>query len=564
VQALSAATALKYEAMQLFVDKAAKVQLNFAITDANAATVVQICQNLDGIPLAIELAAAQASVMPVEAIAQRVDQRFRWLNTQSSGSIPRQKTLVTMIDWSHDLLDEAERTLFRRLSVFTGGWTLEAAEAICTEGELCLELLTQLVDQSLVVFGYDPQSRRYRMHETIRQYARQQLHTSGEESEVFKRHAHYYAQLVTDVAENTTKQPLQVQLDMIEMERDNLRLAFNWAVTQDPDLALILVAKLGVDLAFWELRGHYEEGRRWMLRILNTTDNFISKARANALLAAAGLSSAINDFEYGLCCAAESQYIFNTVGDLAGEIEARLVAADLASLHGDQIESMTMAQEAIKIANEINHQSGLAKGGWVIGGILYDQAEYDQATQYLMPSVTIWRELGKPYELARTLNTLAACLMEKKEYGSASEILKETAEINRDLGYRRGVALALHNMAEAATQLGNFTQARKLNSESLQIRQELKLTRGYAYSLENFAILAVKEKQAERAIQLFAASQALREAIGAPIDPTTQESYANVLNELCDQVGEVLFKLEWFKGSSMSTNQAIELALNLP
>lgn len=563
-QVLKAAAALEYEAVQLFVDKAAKVQLNFALTDSNAQIVTQICQNLDGMPLAIELAAARASVVPVEAIARRVDQRFRWLNTQSSGSIPRQRTLVTMIDWSHDLLNEAERTLFRRLSVFTGGWTLEAAEAICSAGELCQDVLTQLVDQSLVVFGYDPQGRRYRMHETIRQYARQQLRSSGEDTNVFERHAHYYTELVTEAAKNIAGYPLKVQLDAIETEHDNLRSAFNWAVAQDPDLALSLVTKLGVDLNFWELRGHYEEGRRWLRRILDTTDDFVSAARANALLAAAGLSSAINDFEYGLCCAAESQYIFSQVGDLAGEVEARLVAADLANLQGDQIEPGVMAQEAMETAHQINHQAGLAKGGWILGGIAYDLGKYDQAIQYLLPSITIWRELAKPYQLSGTLNTLAACLMEKGEFGAASEILQETAEINQNLGYRRGVALALHNMAEAATQLGDFAQARKLNSESLQIRRELKLLRGYAFSLENFAILAAREQQAERAIQLFAASQALREAIGAPIDPTTQESYANVLNELCDQVGEVLFELEWSKGSSMSTDQALEFALNLP
>jgi tetratricopeptide (TPR) repeat protein len=467
-----------------------------------------------------------------------------------------------MIDWSHDLLNQAERSLFRRLSVFPGGWTLEAAEAICSDAELCLDVLAQLVDQSLVVFGYDPNNRRYRMHETIRQYARQQLRASGDEPDTLLRHGQFYAQLVKDAARNSARQPLQAQLDLLEVERDNLRSVFNWAVVQDPDLALNLVAKLGIDLNFWELRGHFEEGRRWLRLILDATDDHTTEARANALLAAAELSSAINDFEYGLCCAAESQYIFSQVGDLAGEVEARLVAADLASLQGEQNESMLMAQEAFKIAGEINNQAGLAKGGWIIGGIMYDQVAYDQAIQHLLPSVAILRELDKPYQLARTLNTLAACLMEKGDFESAWQVLQETAAINRALGYRRGVALALHNMAEAATQLGDYVQARKLNSESLQIRQELKLPRGYAFSLENFAILALKEKQAERAIQLFGASRALRQAIGAPLDPATLQAYTNMLADLRAQLGEVRFELEWAKGSSMSNGQAIELALS--
>ena len=152
--------------------------------------------------------------------------------------------------------------------------------------------------------------------------------------------------------------------------------------------------------------------------------------------------------------------------------------------------------------------------------------------------------------------------MEKGDFEAARQVLQETAAINRALGYRRGLALALHNMAEAAMQLGDYGQSRKLNSESLQIRQELKLARGYAFSLENFAILAVKEKQGERAVQLFAASQALRQAIGAPLDPATTEGYTNLLADLRVRLGEVRFELEWAKGSSMSTDQAIELALS--
>ena len=561
-QTLNAATALQYEAVQLFVSRAEKARMSFSLTDAIAALVAQICHHLDGMPLAIELAAARTGVMPVEAVAQRLDHRFRWLNAQSSGSIPRQRTLLTMIDWSHDLLDAPERALFRRLSVFVGGWTYEAAEAICTEGELCLDILTQLVEQSLVEFGYDQECRRYRMHETIRQYAHQQLRASSEESDVFARHAHYYARFVAQAAENAQGQPLQVWLDWIEEEHDNLRAAFNWMAEHDRNLALALVADLGAGLKFWELRGHYEDGRRWMQRILDATPESISEARAKALLAAAALSSSINDFEYGLCCTAESQYIFDQLGNLPGEIEARLATEELANLQGEQVESVTAVQEAIALAEQINYKPGLAKGGWMMGFIAYDQAEYGQAILYLLPSVALWRELENPYELAIALNTLAACLLGKGEYLTASEVLQETAEINRSLGYRRGVALALHNMAETAIKLGDHTRAKELNLESLQIRRELGLRRGYAYSLENFAILAERENQPGRAIQLFAASQSLRQAIGAPVDPATQEVYANLLADMRARLGEVRYELEWSKGWSMTADQAIDLALS--
>ena len=561
-QTLNAVTALEYDAVQLFVNQATKAQLNFALTDANAPFVTQICQHLDGMPLAIKLAAARVGAMPVEALAQRLDLRFRWLNAQSAGSIPRQRNLLTMIDWSYDLLDAPAKALFRRLSIFSGGCTLDAAEAICTEGELCLDLLTALVDQSLVIYDYHPERSRYRMHETIRQYARQQLRANDEESNVFARFAHYYARFVTRAASNVKGNSVQGWLDLIEEEHINLRSAFNWMVEYDRDSALALIADLGARLKFWELRGHYEEGRRWMQRILDATSDSPSEARANALLAAAALSSAINDFEYGQCCAAESQYIFGQLGNLPGEIESRLAMAELTNLQGDQVESVATVQDAIALAREINYQPGLAKGGWIMGLIAYDQAEYDRAIQDLLPSIAAWRELDKPYELGRALNTVAACLLEKGEYSAASEVLQETAEINRGLGYRRGEALALHNLAETAIKLGDYAQAKQLNTDSLQIRKELGLRRGYAYSLENFAILAERENQIARSIQLFAAAQALRQSMGAPIDPSTQEIYTNILQELRAKLGEVRYELEWSKGWSMTADQAIELAMS--
>jgi len=561
---INVAKALKYEAVQLFTNRAAKANLNFRLTEETAPFAAQICRNLDGMPMAIELAAARSGKMPIEAIAQRLDQRFRWLNAQYSGSTSRQRTLHTMIDWSHDLLDASERSLFHQLSVFTGGWTLEAAEAICTQGELCLDTLTELVDQSLVEFGYDNGNRRYRMHETIRQYARQELRADGDESEVFERHARYFAGLVTEAVENVQGQPLGERLDIIEEEHDNLRAAFNWLVAYDRELALTIVANLGIDLKFWEMRGHFEEGRRWLRCILEPTTDLISTSRAYALLAAADLSSAITDFDYGQACALQSQQLFHELDHPQGVVEAKLVLAGIADLSGDQLLLETTVLEAIALSNEIHYQPGLAEGRWLMGGRAYEQGNFDQAIQYLLPSLALWREINNPWKLARVLNTLAACLMEKGDFAEASEILQETAEINEILGYRRGVALALHNLGETAMCLGDYSRAKELNSESLKIRRELGLRRGYAFSFENFALLAAREKQFTRAVQLFAAAKSLRETIGAPGDRSAQEEYANLLTEMRAELGEIHFELEWSKGSSMSTDQALEFALNIP
>ena len=203
---------MSFDSVQLFTDRAAQSLFPFALTDTNVQAVARICQQLDGIPLAIEIAAAQARALPIEAIAERLDQRFAWLNKRAAETMPRQRTLHTLIDWSYGLLSDQARLVLRRLAVFAGGWTLEAAEAVSAPGEPCAEVLAELVDHSLVVFGVDAEHRRYSMHETIRQFAQEQLRGSDQEADARERHARYYAQLVSRAVENRAGQTLPERL----------------------------------------------------------------------------------------------------------------------------------------------------------------------------------------------------------------------------------------------------------------------------------------------------------------------------------------------------------------
>ncbi len=559
---LSAAAALQYDAVQLFASRAAQALFSFSVTDANAASIAQICQQLDGIPLAIELAAARTGFMPVEAIAQRLDQRFRWLRSHSSGTLPRQQTLRALIDWSYNLLNKQEQRLFQCLSVFAGGWTLEAAEAICDEQDLCVELLSRLVDQSLVVFGYDPERKRYRIHETIRQFAREQLNASAKDAELLEKHARFYIRAVAVAAENQRKLTLLSRLRQLQGEHDNLRTAYEWALKQDGDLVLEMVTNLGIELKFWELGGFFDEGRRWLQHVLEQTSAPASPLRAKALLAAAELSSAISDFEYGKNCAIESQKIFNQLGDLRGEVDARVLFVQLADFHGGYSNLVSLIQEAMTMAGEIHYKNGLAEGDHLLGKIAFDNSDYEQAIQHLLRCVALWRELDRPYELAAALNTLGASLVENQQYAAGSEVLQEVAEINQALGYRRGVALALHNIASAAIKLKEYDRARELLRESLQIRRELGVRRGYAYSLEEFARLAYEENQDARAIQLLAAAKTLRTLIGAPLDSLADRAdFENILAGLRAKLGDVRCDMEWSKGRAMTAEQAVALAL---
>ena len=558
---LTVADSLSFASIQLFTNRAAQSLLNFKLTDSNVSAVARICQQLDGIPLAIEIAAAQARALPIEVIAERLDRRFAWLNKRVGETTSRQHTLYTLIDWSYGLLNAQERSVLRRLSVFVGGWTLEAAEAIVAPGEPCAEVLTKLVDHSLVGFGADVGRRRYGMHETIRQFAQEQLRGSDQEADALERHARYYAQLVSLAAENRGEQTLPERLRTVQDDHDNVRLAFEWLLVHDHEQALALVAQLGTQLNFWELGGFFQEGRRWLQRALEETQGSVSIPRAQALLAAADLSSAISDFDYGLQCVREAQQLFQQLSDQRGEIDARLKYCDLAVLAGELAHLQVQVEAALQMAEHISYAVGIAKAKYLLATIAYYAGEIETTIQYVLPSIALWRELENPFEIATSLNRLAGALGEIHEYAAAQQAHEECRDIYQSLGYRRGVALAIQGLGVAAQELGDYARARALFCDALRIRHDLGLPRGYAYSFEFIAELNEIEERYEQAVQLLAAAETLRARIGAPLDQVNQKYSEDALTRLRARLGDVVYELAWAKGATMTAEQAIALAL---
>lgn len=560
---LTVADVLRSDSVQLFTNRASQSLLHFTLTDTNVWAVARICQQLDGMPLAIEIAAAQVRSLPIEAIADRLGERFAWLNRQVGETIPRQRTLHTLIDWSYELLRRQARSLLCRLAVFAGGWTLAAAEAVSLPEEPCTELLADLVDHSLVLFGVDAEHRRYTMHETIRQFAWAQLRGSDQEADALERHARYYARLVTCAAENRTGQSIPERLKTIMDDHDNIRQAFDWLLEHDGEQALTLVAQLGTELNFWELGGFFQEGRRWLVRTLEGTQASVSRQRGQALLAAADLSSAISDFGYGLQCARQAQGMFQQLGDWQKEIDARLMYCDLARYAGQLTHLQTEIEEALQMAEQIAYTAGIAKGNQLLAiNIVYTTGDVEAAIPYELRSVALWRKLQTPFELATALNLLGADLLEIHNYEAARQVLLECRDIYRSLGYERGVALALQNLGEIAYRLGEYMSARETLRESLRIRHDLGLPRGYPYSFEALALVNEGEEHDARAIQLWAAAGTLRVHIGAPLEQIAQKDHAAALARLRTRLGDVVFELEWAKGATMTTEQAITLALS--
>jgi tetratricopeptide (TPR) repeat protein len=315
----------------------------------------------------------------------------------------------------------------------------------------------------------------------------EQLRGSDQEVDALERHARYYAQLVAHAAENRAGQTLPERLRVIVEDHDNVRRAFEWLVVHDSEQALALVAQLGTTLVFWELGGFFQEGRRWLQRALESSHGAISLPRGHALLAAAELSSAITDFEYGLQCVQQAQQLFQQLDDQRGEIDARLKYCNLAGLAGKNANLEAQAKEALRMAEQISYSAGMAKAKGALGTIAYDADMPEAALQYDLPSVALWRELESPFELAKALTNLGVALLEIGEYMAARQAFLEARDLFRSLGYQRGAATAIHNLGETAFKMGEYASARELLCESLRFRQQLGLPRGYPYSFELLA-----------------------------------------------------------------------------
>lgn len=555
---------LDYDAVQLFVNRAAMVHSNFVLQASNVAAVVQICQRLDGIPLALELAAARVKVMPVEALAQRLDSRFKLLTSGDADALPRHRTLHALVGWSYDLLTKPEQAVLRQLSVFVDGWTLEAAEAVCVDGAdaTVLDNLINLVDHSLVVFGYDAQQQRYTLLETIRQFANEQLQQTGEEQAARARHARYYAQLVAQAAQQANSPAHQQALNQVELERANIFAALGWAIGHDTDMALDLENNIGWKLDFWEMRGHFDEGRHWQRQLLAATQDQPSTARAKVLLDAARLERAKPDYPQALAYARASQKLSDALGDARSSNDARRRIADIMALQGDFAGSTALLRTCLAEAEQLEYERGIENALFALANNHLDLHENEAAGQLFERCLNMARERGDALNVADALHHLALITDAKGDAAGSIPMYEEVEAKYRAMGYRRTLALIQNNMGYALLSLGDYARARRLFVEGLTIRREMGLRLGYVYSFVNFGILAALEGKHVRAAHMLGAAEALSDQIGFAFTTAQDDLYVAAVTSAQTALGEARFKFEWSRGCGLTAEQAIALALS--
>jgi len=525
--------ASQYEAVRLFVDRARTVRPDFDLTDANTAAVVQIVQRLDGVPLALELAAARVRALSVEQIAARLDNRFQLLTGGSRTALPRQQTLRALIDWSWDLLSDEEKLLFRRLAVFVGGWTLEAAEFVCGSLEdsnstqlsqspalEVLEPLTRLVDKSLVVVEDHDGAIRYRMIETIRQYAREMLLDAGETEVkgVRGRQLEFFLRLA-ESAEPALRSGEQLDWQSrLEVEHDNLRAALKWAgAAASPVYSPETMLRLAGSLArFWYLQGYWSEGRAWLRQALaeplpETASDSLRQARAWALACLAWL---MDENGEDLPLYEESLALYRRLDDRWGMAFAlRGFGVSLIN-RGELEQSRSLLDEALDLFRLLADPWGIAVVQFNLGWLISYKDDVAAAERSWEESLAAFRQTGDRWGIAVALSALSYLARRRGEYARAVDLSEESLEYFRQVGDKAGIATSLSRLGNIAFRRGDYRQAVSLIEEGIPLKRELGEQGGLANDFALLGLIAAYQGDYDRARAWLEQSLALAREVG--------------------------------------------------
>jgi predicted ATPase/uncharacterized protein HemY len=502
-------TLTQYEAVRLFLDRTAAVQPTFALTDQNAIAVAQICHHLDGIPLAIELAAARMRALSVKQIAARLDDRFNLLTLGSRTALPRHQTLRATIDWSYELLPEAECKLLCRLSVFINGWTLAAAEQVGSDETIqkkqILDLLTRLVDKSLVIMEEQKKGARYHMLETIRSYSWEKLPELEEPVTIRQRHLDYFVSLAEAAEPNLRGTDQVLWLDQLEVEHDNLWAALEWSLSHgEMELSLRLAGSLWL---FWYLRGYWREGREWLQRTLAPAGNdTTTPARIKALCGAGWLTDE-SGREAPLY--QESLALARQVNDSwAAAFSLRGLGA-MASNQGNREQAMALLEESLALFDGIEDNWGVALALFNQGWVVFEQNNYRRAEELWEDTLSLFRQVGDRWGMAVSLGALGLIARLQDNYKRATAQSKESLELFRQLGDKAGIAQSLFRLAHVALRRDEFKQAAALFGEAIDLQKELGNMITMAYAFDMLGLIAGYQGDFEQAARMLGESLAL-------------------------------------------------------
>ncbi len=569
-----------FEAVRLFIDRASNLNPSFKLTEQNAPYLIKICQCLDGIPLALELAAARTRTMGLEQIAARLDDRFQLLTGGSRNSLPRQKTLRGAIDWSYDLLTYQERKLFERLSIFSGGWTIEAAEAVCKDvvnpGFHVLEGLSQLVNKSLVTTetllqqtSQDnsstlPGEARFFLLETIRQYAREKLVESFEENLYRDRHLAYFLNLAEKAEQELQGKDQVIWLERLEREQDNFRAAleriFEGSNPECLEVGLRLAASL---MNFWDFRSYLAEGRDWLEKGLNLTRDWANNSfRAKAHFAAGVLAWPQQDLQSATTHLTSALAYYRITGDKHRAGLCLYYLGLVATSQGNGVLAKSYYEQSVALFREVNDTTNLATALGSLGINALQEGDYQTAHTFLEESANHYLGQENLNRLAYILNYLGELARCEKNYLQAASYYKKSIKLFEGMGDRGSTCMPYHNLGFVYKNLGDNNRAIEYFSRGFEIWLEVRKTRFVPTFVAGFGGIAVDLKQFELAATLFGAFTAFQNSLSNVIARADQLEYEKDLARLKAILEKDKLERTWQAGMKLSLEEAFDLIKN--
>jgi predicted ATPase/DNA-binding CsgD family transcriptional regulator len=568
----------RLESARLFLARARNRDPSFTFTPGNAQTVAEVCSKLEGIPLAIELAAARVRTLSLEQISERLEGSLELLTRGDRTATPRQRTIRGTLDWSHELLSERERKVFRRLSVFAGGWTLEASEVVVSDESVgeseVLELLSELVEKSLAIAELTAESGgvRYRLLDSIRQYAQEKLEQSGEAEDVMQAHAEYFLALAEE-AEPELIGPREAEwFELLEEELDNFRAALSWASEHgEAELGLRLAGSL---MSFWLTEGHYGEGRGWVEGALTREGSTSALARAKALGAASLLASRQGDqarakgaAEEGLRLSKEAGIEHSREPFFPGGNPATFfpnLMANVAMNEGDPERAMALGEEGLALAQQADAAQGIVFSLLILAIAATLRADYERAERLYAEGLSLSRELDSAYWRFLYFENWGWTALLRGDYERATVLIEEAVELARERrrGFMGLLSRPLDNLGWAALLGGELGRAKPQFGENLAL-SKVRGDRGtLLMSLEGLACVAGAEGEDLRAARLFGAAEALMGVIGYRLVPQERAVLEPYRASVRTRLGEAAWEKSLAEGGALGLDQATEYALS--
>jgi len=593
-----------YAAVRLFVQRARAVKQDFYLTDANASAVARICVRLDGLPLAIELAAARIKLLSPEALLARLHQRLQTLTDGSRDLPERLRTMRDAIAWSYDFLDAGEQVLFARLSVFVGGCTATAAEVVCgathDPATPVFAGLASLVGQSLLqVSGQDDGESRFGMLEIIREYGQERLMASEEMEEIRRRHAAYYMALAEEAEPELQGPDQALWIERIEQEHNNLRAALQWALDSGAQATGLRLA--GAVWRFWYKRGYVSEGQEWLEGLLASAANGNEQPSASVYIKAlhgAGVLAVLQSkydqatllYERGLALArqqddkqslaemlhslgrvAHDQYNYEraiglyeeslclrrTIGDKKGIANTLTNLGIVAHEQGNYAKAAVLYEEGLALYRELGDKRsvGICLGN--LGLALSDQGEWARGAVLIEENLRLQRELNDKVSIGHALINLGCVALLQGEYERAATLAEESFALQQELGDKRNMASSLLNWGEALRNMGDYERAKAIHKESLALARDVNNGLGIAECLEELADITSLQGCPNEAARLFGAAATLRDAMETPISPAERTNYDRAVAATKSAMGDDEFVAAWTAGMRMPIEQVI-------